>query len=150
MSKQYLVFCSGPITDLNFDSATNWRNVVRNKMPLNIKAVSPLRCKEYLCHEKKIADSYEDIPLSSEKGITTRDRNDVMRCDLLFVNLLGTEKVSIGTVMEIAWADMLRKPIVLVMDKNNIHDHAMIRCCSGFIVSSLDEGIEITKAILST
>jgi nucleoside 2-deoxyribosyltransferase len=72
-----------------------------------------------------------------------------MNCSLVFINLLGTKKVSIGTVMEIAWADANRIPIVLVMEKEgNLHDHAMINECVGFRVSTIREGIEIAKAIL--
>jgi hypothetical protein len=36
----------------------------------------------------------------------TRDRFDATRCDVLLVNLLGAERVSIGTMMEVAWADL--------------------------------------------
>lgn len=51
--------------------------------------------------------------------------------------------------MEIAWADAWRKPVVLVMENANIHDHAMIREVSGFIVPDLDEAIRAVTAILS-
>ena len=68
----------------------------------------------------------------------TRDRFDATRCDLLFVNLLGAKETSIGTVMEIAWADLLRKPIVLAIEpEGNIHDHGMIKEAIGFRVPSL-------------
>jgi hypothetical protein len=83
-----------------------------------------------------------------------------MRADVLLVNLLGAERVSIGTVMEIAWADAVRVPVVLVMEpsaeentglvpsKGNVHEHAMIRECVGFRVQTLDEGLNVVKAIL--
>jgi hypothetical protein len=74
---------------------------------------------------------------------------DVMRCDAILVNFLGATKVSIGSVLEIAWADAWRKPIIIVMEKENIHSHAMIREMAGFITSSLDEAITIATAILS-
>jgi len=52
--------------------------------------------------------------------------------------------------MEIAWADLSRIPVVLVMEpEKNGHDHAMIREAAGFRVSTLDEGLRIVKAILS-
>ena len=149
MNKEYLIYCAGPITGLSYDNTVGWRDYVGSKLPENIKAISPMRGKTYLLDKTSIDDCYNDIILSSQKGITTRDRNDVFRCDLLLANLLGTEKVSIGTVMEIAWADSLRKPIVLIMESKNIHDHAMVREVSGFIVKTLDEAIELSKTILS-
>jgi hypothetical protein len=44
---------------------------------------------------------------------------------------------------------MMRKPIVLVMNDKNIHDHAMIREVSGFIVSSMDEAVSIIETLLT-
>lgn len=145
----FLLYLAGPITGVSYGASTDWRKYVAEKLPKYIQGVSPMRGKKYLNKEKSVKDCYENRPLSSRKGITTRDRFDVMRCDMLFVNLEGAEKVSIGTVMEIAWADMLRKPIVIVMSKNNVHYHSMVRESAGFIVSSLDKAIQIAVAVLS-
>jgi hypothetical protein len=147
--KEFLLYCAGPITGVSYGESTDWREYVASRLPPHIKAVSPMRGKKYLASEKSIKDSYEEHPLSCQKGITCRDRMDVMRCDMIFVNFLGAKKVSIGSVVEIAWADAYRKPIIIVMDKDNVHDHAMIREVSGFIVSNLDEAIAIAIAVLS-
>lgn len=145
------LYLAGPITGLSYGESVNWREYVSNHLPEYIAAVSPMRGKQYLDKEQVIALSYEDIPLSCRKGITCRDRYSVMACDMLFVNLLGATKVSIGTVMEIAWADMLRKPIVLVMEKEgNVHEHPIIQEVVGFHVHTLDEGIAIADATLMT
>ncbi len=147
--RESLLYLAGPITGVSFDGCTDWREYVSGRLPAHIKGVSPMRGKKYLSKEKEVKDAYEDQPLSSSKGITCRDRFDTGRCDMLFVNFLGATKASIGTVMEIAWADMLRKPIVVVMEKDNIHSHSMIRESVGFIVPTLDEGIQIATAVLS-
>jgi hypothetical protein len=149
-AKQFLLFLAGPLTGVSFDESLAWRNYVASKLPPFIRACSGLRGKQYLAGERAIKDCYGEFPLSSQKGISCRDRMDVMRCDMLFVNFLGAKKVSIGTVLEIGWADMLRKPILLVMDEDNIHAHASIREIANFIVPSLDEGIKITTAVLGT
>ena len=114
--------------------------------------MSPLRGKN--CYLKDlvgngtIADHYNNKLLSTQRGITVRDRNDVMTCDAILANLSDSKKVSIGTVMEIAWADMLRKPIVVVMDESNVHWHAMIREVSGFVTPYMKEAVELLKEIL--
>jgi hypothetical protein len=66
------------------------------------------------------------------------------------VNFLGSRRVSIGSVMEIAWADAWRKPIVVVMDKGQLHDHSMIREVAGFVCRDLDEAIGAAVMVLST
>ena len=147
--REFLLYCAGPITGVSYGESTDWREYVASKLPPHIKAVSPMRGKKYLASEKNIKDSYEEHPLSCQKGITCRDRMDVMRCDMIFVNFLGASKVSIGSVMEVAWADAWRKPIIVVMEKDNVHSHAMLREVSGFVVSILDEAIAIATAVLS-
>lgn len=155
------VYLAGPISGLSYGEATGWRQEVRDQLLRSgIKAASPLRAKVYIREATEIDQASPaidendmDAPavqaMSNSRGITTRDRFDCLNCDVLFVNLLGTERVSIGTVMEIAWADALRKPIVIVMEpEGNLHDHAMIRECVGFRVPTIREGVEITKAIL--
>ena len=143
------VYLAGPITGESWGTATDWRKYVIEQLSPDIDGFSPLRAKNYLNEETNIADSYEAIVLSSQRGIFARDSYDCMNCDLILVNLLGASKVSIGTVMEIAWGWAFRKPIILVMeDDANIHEHSMLREACPFRVRTLDEGIHITKALL--
>lgn len=148
MSK--LVYLAGPITGLSYGGTTEWRDNVSLQLSKHgIVGVSPMRFKKNLKDEKAIGDSYEKKPLASQRGITTRDRFDVTRADLILFNLLGAKTVSIGTMIEIGWGDMLRKPLVFAMEPDNMHSHAMLRDCAGFIVPTLEEAVEITVAILS-
>lgn len=149
MSEVYYLFLSGPITDVSYGDSTDWRKYVAQKMPRLIKCISPLRGKDYLKNEKSIKASYEDIPLSSGKGITARDRFDVKRADAILINLLGAKKVSIGTMIEVGWGDTGVKPIILAIEKEgNIHDHPILKNAAGFIVNNLDDAIELAKKIL--
>jgi nucleoside 2-deoxyribosyltransferase len=153
VSSQFKVYLAGPITGLTFDTATDWRVSMRSKVGHmsggRIECYSPLRSKGYLAEVGTIEDSYEDHPLSSQRGIMTRDRFDVMSSDLVMVNFLGTGRVSIGTVMEIAWADMLRKPIVMAIEESgNLHDHSMVREAAGYRVESLDAAAGLICMVL--
>jgi nucleoside 2-deoxyribosyltransferase len=141
-------FLSGPITGLSYDGATGWREYVSKALEhYGIESLSPMRCGEFLKSEHAIQDHYEHI-LATKRAIKVRDRFDVQRCDALFVNLLGAKKVSIGTVLEIAWADAWQKPIILCMEQDNLHKHAMIEEMAGFITDNLDEGIWVARALL--
>lgn len=150
------VYMAGPISGLNYDGATSWRDYAKQRLEAGgqIRALSPLRHQENLKTIERFSDAGDETErlndvMSSPRGLTTRDRRDTTVSDLLFVNLLGATKVSIGTVMEIAWADMLRKPIVIAMEKSgNPHEHAMINESIGFRVDSLDEAIRVSRAIL--
>ena len=149
------VYLAGPITGLSYDGATDWRrSVIEDLRQVGIRGYSPMRAKEYLAHLDHISGSgreYEHLGvLSTSRGVMTRDRFDATRCDVLLVNFLGAKAVSIGTVMEIAWADANRIPIVCAVDQapGHPHDHMMVNEAIGFKVHSLEEAVHIVKAIL--
>lgn len=144
------IYLAGPITGCSFEGCTDWRNDVINRLkPFGIKGLSPMRAKDYLAKEKNITGSYEDKVMSCARGIMTRDRFDSRRCDVILVNFLGAKKVSIGTVMEVAWTDLIRTPIICVMEKEgNPHDHPMITEAVGFRVETLDEAVDVALKIL--
>jgi len=139
---QKIIFLAGPLTGVPYKDALKWRSYVESKLPEGIAALSGLRGKAYLSNEQVLKDAYPEHPLSAAQGTITRDRYDVAHCDALFVNFLDTDKVSIGTIMEMAWADARRIPIVLAMETGNIHDHAFVRQVAGFITRDLDDAIK--------
>lgn len=156
MSKH--VYLAGPITGRSYLDATDWRKVATRELAEHgITGLSPLRGKEYLAGLEHLPHT-ADQPLSTQKGITTRDRWDCTRSDLVLVNFEdtdkrldtnGQERASIGTCMEIAWADAHRVPVVMVMRDGNVHDHPMIREAVGFIVPTLEEALALVVGILA-
>ena len=149
------VYLAGPIRGLNYDEATIWRQeATKHLAAFGIEGMSPMRAKDYLKKEcdvggTPLADKYDKHPLSTMKAIVTRDRKDCMKSDMVIMYLKGAKSVSIGSVMEIAWADAARVPVVLVMEKEgNIHEHGMIAETCGFRTDSLEEAIHIVKAVL--
>lgn len=149
-----IVYCAGPITGLTLKDCTDWRIKVKADLAnAQINAVSPLRGKDFLAEFGKLSGTAAEYghvsPLASPRGIMTRDRFDATRCDVLLVNLLGAERVSIGTCLEIALADSKRTPIVCAMEPSgNVHEHAMLSEAIGFRVATLDEAIAVVKCIL--
>jgi nucleoside 2-deoxyribosyltransferase len=140
---------------LSYKEATDWRDVAREWLDArNIVAISPMRGKEYLSSLKTISGHGREYlglgPLSAPAGVLTRDHWDVFRSDVILANLLGAKAVSIGTVMEIAWAHAYRKPVVLVMEpqeEGNPHDHMMITQAVGYQVPSLEAALELVVVL---
>lgn len=148
------VYLAGPISGLNYKGATEWRETVIKELDdVGIKGLNPMRAKDYLKNMENLDKNCVEYGhlnvMSSPKGITTRDRWDATRSDMLLVNMLGADRVSIGTVMEIAWADLSRTPIVLAMEEGNPNEHAMLESVVGFRVNTLEEAVDIVKAALS-
>jgi nucleoside 2-deoxyribosyltransferase len=149
----FRVYLAGPVTGLHYDGAQDWRDKAQDALALaGVKAFSPLRSKQYLRAVGELqatAEGYGDLSaMSTPRGIMTRDRFDATRADALLVNLLGATRVSIGTCMEIAWADLARIPVVVAIEPaGNVHEHDMINEATGYRVGSIDAGIEIIKAM---
>lgn len=143
------IYLAGPITGLTYDGADDWRQHVTKQLE-GAHVLSPLRGKDYLREAGTLEDQYFDLhPLSTSKGITNRDRNDVRSADLVFAYLLGAERVSIGTMIEFGWADAFRVPVVAVMESNNVHHHAMATEIAGWITDDLEEAIRIAKTVVA-
>jgi nucleoside 2-deoxyribosyltransferase len=144
------IYLAGPINGQSHTNALGWREYVTEKLHGVIDCYSPLRdAKSWSKGGTFGAATFPDNALYTDQGITTRDRLDVMRCDALVVNFFGVTKVSIGTCIELGWADAWRKPVVMIMEKNNVHDHSMVRGISGYIVTDLDEAVTIVKRLLT-
>jgi len=148
--RDFLVYLAGPISGLTYEGGQGWRNYVTQELPEEIRCMSPLRAKgEVLTRVGVIDGAYEENPLTSQAGITTRDRLDCTRADAVLFNFLGATSVSIGTVLELGWADAHRIPIIVVMEPTgNLHDHPMIRAIAGFRVTSLDAAVVVLTAVL--
>lgn len=152
MSSKPIVYLAGPIAGSGYKDVTNWRR--RAVLELSpIKVFDPMRAKDFLKNEEEDVHNYEkktilENALGSPKGITSRDRYDVMNCDVVLMNLIGAKRISTGSMIEVGWADAYRKPIVLAIDEGNIHLHPMLLEIAGFIVTNMDEAFYIVKSIL--
>jgi len=152
------VYLSGPITGLGYEEARyGWRQKVKqalyHALP-NVRCLSPMR---YKAHLENIASlSPFGAPgsiLSSPDAIVARDRFDTRRSSLMFCNLLGATKISMGTSIELGWADAWRVPVVVCIEPNgNPHDHAMLigGGMTGWRVNTLEDGIRVVEAVLGT
>lgn len=143
------IYLAGPITGCTFDECTDWRErFTRLLDPLGIECLSPMRAKDYLKRVDKINGSYPELgPLASSKGIMARDSWDCSRADLVLFNLLGAKQVSIGTVMELAWAWDHKKPTVVIMESGNVHEHPMVDEAVKFRCETEEAAIHLIRAI---
>jgi hypothetical protein len=142
-----LVYLSGPIAGLTFTESADWREYATKCFPPHIQGVSPLRGHRMLEGLGPIKNLMIDHPFRTDRSINRRDHFDTLRAAVVLVNLIGAKTVSIGTVMEIAWAFDHGIPIILAMEpEGNVHDHPMVRDCVSIRVASLDEAIEAAVA----
>lgn len=144
------IYLAGPITGITFDKATDWRFCV--SMALNtdqVRCLSPLRGKDYLKKEGTLHSGTYDGTLTSAKGIMGRDFFDCTRSSVVIFNLRDAERVSIGTMMELAWCFQKQIPTIVVMEASgNLHDHVMVREAITYRVLDVEEAITVAKILL--
>lgn len=144
-----VAYLAGPISGVTHAGCTGWRDeLARLLEPAGVAAASPMRDKHYLRDRGVLEGDYPERVLSTRDGIMTRDHFDVRNCDLVVANLLGAARVSVGTVMELAWAFAYRKPVVAVLEDGNVHDHPMVRAAVGFRVATLAEAAAVAASVL--
>jgi nucleoside 2-deoxyribosyltransferase len=144
------VYLSGPVSGLKYNEATEWReDAIEMLIRYNIRGVSPMRSKEHLDNGGILGEADKN-PLTTDNGLIVRDRYDVLNSDVLLANFLGATEVSICSIFELGWADVCRKPIATVMEREgNVRDHKFVREVSGFRVDSLERGVAVVFSILN-
>lgn len=152
------VYLSGPIAGCTFAEATDWREYVADRLAPGLVAVSPMRGKAILRDlmgtNKFSAEgsrAYAHLLNCSPESITQRDRFDTTHAAAMLVNLLPAKGFSVGTCIELGWADLARVPIVAVLPlgPGPYRDHPIIRGVCGWIVETLDVGIGVVNGLLA-
>jgi nucleoside 2-deoxyribosyltransferase len=159
----FKVYLAGPITGQTFQGASSWREYATEKLAdaksydefgvvrdeaSKIIAYSPMRAKGYLERMVGMPEHHKGEVKTPLSQILHRDHWDCMTSDAILVNLLDVERVSIGTVMEVAWGYAYKKPVILVTNVGNIHRHGLITQSVGWETDNLDIGIQMVKNIL--
>jgi nucleoside 2-deoxyribosyltransferase len=144
------VYLAGPISGCSWGESEDWRDNLKTYYIPNVQFYSPLRGKEYLKNETSIKDSYSGHINSTAKTIMVRDSFDVRTSDALVVNFMGAKKVSIGTVMEVAWAWQNKTPVIaLIEDLANIHEHSMLNEAFSWRVTTLEEAADVLRLLFN-
>lgn len=147
------IYLSGPISGLSYREARfGWRQEFASYVdPEKIDLFSPMRQESHLAEIQSIENKpYGGSPLSQSRAIVAKDRLDTQRCDVLVAGLLGAKIVSVGTLIEIGWADAWDKTTIVILedDGSNPMDRFFLTELADFRVASVKEAAEVAKAIL--
>lgn len=143
------LYLAGPMAGLGYAIASTWREKVTESLSDIAECLSPLR-GEKLSNGVYSAVATDESVFNTQNAIIGRDRADCCRADLVFMNLLGAKKVSIGTMVELAWADASRKPVIVCIEKTgNPHDSEYVRGLATYVVTSLEEGIAVARCFFN-
>ena len=113
----------------------------------------PMVGKEHLIlkAEKFKSNGYEEFPVATAHAIFSRDKWMVSQADIILADLTHTgSRASIGTMMEIAWANLQGKQVIVIMPDGNIHDHLFVREAATFVFKTLEEAYDYLKELAAS
>ncbi|RMF57069.1 MAG: hypothetical protein D6746_11610 [Bacteroidetes bacterium] len=147
-----LVYLCGPIAGLTYDQARHgWRRNIARMLSPDVAVLSPMRQEGHLAELGDAAlptFAPNDRAIATQRAIVAKDLLDIRRCDLVLANFKGALTVSIGSVFELGYARAMRKPVVLVMDSPNPHEHLFIKECADVSTDSLEHAAHIIRSLL--
>src|SRR5882757_9911733 len=136
--KQF-VYLSGPMGGCTFEEMTDWRDYAASRLDSpTLRCLLPTR-----------SFSKKGPPIESDKWINRRDYFDCVRSQCILVNFQGMKTLSIGTIMEIAWAYQKQIHIICICEPGGPQKHPMLADSITHEVATLDEGIAAVKELLS-
>lgn len=146
------VYLCGPITGLSAaDAAGGWRHYAAEYLaPWDVETISPMRGKVGILPPSAVLESgnyASPHPLLADKAILKRDRNDVRTCDAVLAVFTNAPRVSVGSMVELGWADAWDKPVVAVLDP--LHDHLFTRQIAAVECRTLDEALQALVLLLN-
>ncbi len=158
------IYLAGPIKSLTYAEATDWRVEAREQLAARgMDGFSPMRAKHFLRDSLSISTdpTFYDNVIANPTAIVTRDRYDVMSCDMMLINVQGASAVSLGTAVEIGWADAFHKPMVMVQSPITWHckickvevkpspfKHEFIEALVGYKVDTIEQAVLVCRAVL--
>lgn len=144
------VYLAGPIAGCDKSEANDWRHQVGAILEMHgIRGISPLRCEPIVGERYML--NYADPKFGTARAIGSKNLFDVRSCDMTLVYLpkaINERRPSYGTVLELGWAHALGKATIVVTDDEYLQSHPVVSACAGWILSTLDEAVEVIVGVL--
>lgn len=148
----FKIYAAHPMTGLSGGWVCEYyENITLKLRQMGLQVLHPLIAKGGLKDRGTIeSHGYKDISLARDHAIKERDQWMVSQADIVLVDLTGTTEVSIGCMSELAWADILGKHSILVLENGNIHTHAFPLQEADVIFRTLDDALDYISKLVNT
>jgi phage FluMu gp28-like protein len=124
------IYIGGRISGMSYEDCSRYFNDTKETLQnMGYFVYSPMTAKASLRNETVLRATDYKSPVSTNHAIVERDRWCVEQADVFYLNLMATQEdrfVSIGGMMELAWAHQLGRHTVIALPENNVHRHAFV------------------------
>ena len=123
----FKIYCVHPISGSTPEEVFNYYDTTQKQLTnMGFDVLTPMYGKGDIRTANLFKTDNHEGPVTNKHAIFGRDKWMVKQADILYANFLGATKASIGGCFELAWGCNDHKQIILVMEKDNIHQHAFI------------------------
>lgn len=138
------IYLAGPITGLSIQEVFKYYNSAAEELKYRYEVFHPMTGSgKHNLRTEDFKGSYINNPVTTNHAIFERDKWMIKHVDVIFCDLtLGTDRVSIGSMMELAWADMEDKHVVVVIPEGNIHNHAFVLEAASIVFTNTKDAME--------
>lgn len=159
------IYLAGPVTGCTANEAKDWReHMIISLDVMGFVGVSPIRCEPPI--SGRYSPQYADAKYGTARAIASKNLMDVKRCDVTLAYFPKREwitdtcadavgnatysrrEASLGTVAEIAWANALGKPVIVVAEDDFVYEHAVCNACAGWMLRDLNDALDLIHGLL--
>ena len=148
MNKIYIVH---QISGLPIDTVFNYYKTTQDALTaVGYNVLTAMYGKNMLRCEKEFkASNMDKLPCTTNHAIFQRDRWMVKQADIIYANFLAANQISIGSMMELAWASDNGKHIVVAMQENNVHRHAFVLEAASVVYTTHEDALDYLTALIN-
>jgi len=144
------IYVSRPICGCSYPEVVGWYDQTIKKLrKMGYSVYHPMTNKKALRTETEFKAHGYGNPESTNHAIFERDRWMTENCDVFITYLANAQIVSIGSMMELAWASLLGKHTIVVIDKENIHEHAFVLEAADLVLPTYEEAMKYLRSFIS-
>lgn len=149
MMNKLAIYLAGPITGQTGEEVVSrYEEKIAILSDFGYTVYYPMLGKLDLRATTEFKSNGYDHPLANNHAIFKRDHWMVSQADVILADLSNSgDRVSIGTMMELAWASHLDKHIIVVLPKGNIHEHAFVLEALDVRFYSIDAAYDYLKEL---
>lgn len=158
MKPQLKIYCASPITGKTWKKVNQYyKNITERLGNMDYIVFNPMVSKGEGCGFAE--DNSNNVigpgnykttnPSLSNKAIKKRDYWMVQQADVVLIDFSDAKAISIGCVSELAIADFSGKHTVVVMGRNNLHEHAFILEESDVVFEHIEYALAYLRKLIN-
>jgi len=137
------IYLAHPISGLKAVDVFNYYDDMYAKLKdVGYRVLTPMYGKDHLRCEKEFRASGYKFPCTTNHALFNRDKWMVEQADVVYANLMSAPQVSIGTMMELAWASHMRKHVIVSMPVECVHAHAFVFEAASVVYNTHEDALD--------